>query len=97
MRRKTLDALLASTGAVIALVLLVAGGLLTWANTYIDGQNNTYILHHTRKMLKKAATARSRRSASRSRSGGRSSCSSRAGRWTGRSVRGRPKRRSSWL
>ena len=38
MRRKTLDALLASTGAVIALVLLAAGGLLTWANTYIDGQ-----------------------------------------------------------
>ena len=38
MRRKTLDALLASTGAVIALVLLVAGGLLTWANTYIEGQ-----------------------------------------------------------
>jgi hypothetical protein len=38
MRRKTLDALLASTGAVIALVLLAAGGLLTWASTYIDSQ-----------------------------------------------------------
>ncbi len=38
MRRKTLDALLASTGAVIALVLLAAGGLLTWANSYIDTQ-----------------------------------------------------------
>ncbi len=38
MRRKTLDALLASTGAVIALVLLAAGGLLTWANSYIDSQ-----------------------------------------------------------
>ena len=38
MRRKTLDALLASTGAVIALVLLAAGGLLTWASTYIDTQ-----------------------------------------------------------
>ena len=38
MRRKTLDALLASTGAVIALVLLAAGGLLTWASSYIDTQ-----------------------------------------------------------
>jgi uncharacterized protein involved in copper resistance len=38
MRRKTLDALLASTGAVIALVLLAAGGLLTWASSYIDSQ-----------------------------------------------------------
>jgi hypothetical protein len=38
MRRKTLDALLASTGAVIALVLLAAGGLLTWTNSYIDSQ-----------------------------------------------------------
>jgi uncharacterized protein involved in copper resistance len=38
MRRKTLDALVASTGAVIALVLLAAGGLLTWASSYIDTQ-----------------------------------------------------------
>jgi uncharacterized protein involved in copper resistance len=38
VRRKTLDALLASTGAVIALVLLAAGGLLTWASSYIDSQ-----------------------------------------------------------
>ncbi len=38
MRRRTLDALLASTGAVIALVLLAAGGLLTWANSYIGDQ-----------------------------------------------------------
>ena len=38
MRRKTLDALLVSTGAVIALVLLAAGGLLTWASSYIDTQ-----------------------------------------------------------
>ena len=38
MRRKTLDALLASTGAVIALVLLAAGGLLTWASSYVDTQ-----------------------------------------------------------
>ncbi len=38
MRRKTLDALLTATGAVIALVLLAAGGLLTWASSYIDTQ-----------------------------------------------------------
>src|SRR6476619_5126578 len=38
MRRKTLDALVASIGAVIALVLLAAGGLLTWASSYIDTQ-----------------------------------------------------------
>ena len=38
MRRKTLDALLTATGAVIALVLLVAGGLLTWASSYVSEQ-----------------------------------------------------------
>ena len=38
MRRKTLDTLLASAGAIIALVLLTAGGLLTWASSYIDTQ-----------------------------------------------------------
>jgi hypothetical protein len=38
MRRKTLDGLLTATGAVIALVLLAAGGLLTWASSYIDTQ-----------------------------------------------------------
>jgi hypothetical protein len=38
MRRKTLDALIAATGAVIALVLLAAGGLLTWASAYVGDQ-----------------------------------------------------------
>jgi hypothetical protein len=38
MRRKTLDALLTATGAVLALVLLAAGGLLTWASSYIETQ-----------------------------------------------------------
>ena len=38
MRRKTLDALLTATGAVIALVLLAAGGLLTWASSYVSEQ-----------------------------------------------------------
>ncbi|WP_203231034.1 hypothetical protein [Nocardioides caldifontis] len=38
MRRKTLDSLLTATGAVIVLVLLVAGGLLTWASSYVGDQ-----------------------------------------------------------
>src|SRR6476661_10421919 len=38
MRRKTLDGLLIATGSVVALVLLAAGGLLFWANTFIDNQ-----------------------------------------------------------
>jgi hypothetical protein len=38
MRRKTLDALLTATGAVVALVLLAAGGLLTWASAYVGDQ-----------------------------------------------------------
>lgn len=35
MRRKTLDTLLTTGGLAIAVVLLVAGGLLTWAHTFI--------------------------------------------------------------
>ncbi|MDT4891404.1 MAG: hypothetical protein QOE97_439 [Pseudonocardiales bacterium] len=38
MHRTTLDRLLAAGGIVIASVLLVAGGLLTWANTYVSHQ-----------------------------------------------------------
>ncbi len=38
MRRKTFDGLVTSTGLVLALVLLAAGGLLTWANSYIGDQ-----------------------------------------------------------
>lgn len=38
MRRKTFDALLTGTGLVLALLLLVAGGLLSWAHTFVDGQ-----------------------------------------------------------
>ena len=33
--RKTLDRLLAAGGMVVAIVLLVAGGLLTWAHNYV--------------------------------------------------------------
>jgi hypothetical protein len=38
MRRKTFDALLTIAGLVLAVVLAVAGGLLTWANSFVGGQ-----------------------------------------------------------
>lgn len=38
MRRKTLDTLLTTAGLVLALVLLVAGGMLTWGSTFVHGQ-----------------------------------------------------------
>jgi hypothetical protein len=36
--RATLDKLISWTGLLLAIVLLVAGGLLTWASTFIDDQ-----------------------------------------------------------
>src|SRR5512132_2170655 len=36
MRRRTLDALLTTGGLIVALVLLVAGGLLTWASNFVN-------------------------------------------------------------
>ncbi len=36
MRRRTLDALLTTGGFIVALVLLVAGGLLIWASNFIN-------------------------------------------------------------
>jgi hypothetical protein len=41
MRRKTFDALLTFGGVAIAIVLLVAGGLLTWASSFISDQVHT--------------------------------------------------------
>src|SRR4051794_15629902 len=38
MRRKTFDAILTAGGLVLAVVLLVAGGLLTWANHFVGDQ-----------------------------------------------------------
>jgi hypothetical protein len=38
MRRKTFDGIVTATGLVVALVLLAAGGLLTWASGYIGDQ-----------------------------------------------------------
>ncbi len=43
MRRKTFDALLSVGGLAIAVVLLVAGGLLTWANTFVNHQVRTQL------------------------------------------------------
>ena len=38
MRRKTFDTLVSSAGLLMAVVLLLAGGLLTWASLFIGGQ-----------------------------------------------------------
>jgi hypothetical protein len=38
MRRKTFDGLMATGGLVLAVVLLVAGGLLTWAHVFVTDQ-----------------------------------------------------------
>jgi hypothetical protein len=43
MRRKTLDALLTSGGLVLAAILLVSGGLLTWASTFVGDQVKTQL------------------------------------------------------
>ncbi len=43
MRRKTFDALLASGGLVLAIILLSAGGLLTWASTFVGDQVKTQL------------------------------------------------------
>ena len=43
MRRKTLDALLTTGGLVVAVVLLVAGGLLTWAHNFVSDQVTTQL------------------------------------------------------
>ena len=43
MRRRTLDALLTTGGLVLAAVLLVAGGLLTWAHSFVSDQVTTQL------------------------------------------------------
>jgi hypothetical protein len=43
MRRKTFDALLTVGGIAIAIVLLVAGGLLTWANSFVSHEVHTQL------------------------------------------------------
>lgn len=44
MRRKTFDALLATGGLLLAVVLLIAGGLLTWAHSFVDNQVRTQLV-----------------------------------------------------
>lgn len=43
MRRKTFDALFTAGGLAIAIVLLVAGGLLTWASSFVHDQVHTQL------------------------------------------------------
>ena len=38
MRRRTLDALLTTGGLIVAAVLLVVGGLMTWASSFVDNE-----------------------------------------------------------
>ncbi|HWU33298.1 MAG TPA: hypothetical protein VN108_10505 [Marmoricola sp.] len=38
MRRRTFDALLTTSGMLVATILLVAGGLLTWAHSFVNDQ-----------------------------------------------------------
>ena len=43
MRRRTFDALAATAGVLIAGLLLVAGGLLTWGHNFVAGQVHTQL------------------------------------------------------
>jgi hypothetical protein len=43
MRRKTFDAILTAGGLVLAVVLLVAGGLLTWGHNFVQDQVKTQL------------------------------------------------------
>lgn len=41
--RKTLDRIISATGLLLAIVLLIGGGLLTWANQFIGNEVNTQL------------------------------------------------------
>lgn len=43
MKRRTFDILVSAAGLLLAAVLLLAGGLLTWANTFVDNQVRTQL------------------------------------------------------
>ena len=43
MRRRTLDALLATSGLIVAAILLAAGGLLTWAHNFVGNEVHTQL------------------------------------------------------
>jgi hypothetical protein len=44
MRRRTFDALLATGGLVVAIVLAIAGGLLGWAHNFVNDQVRTQLV-----------------------------------------------------
>ncbi|MDQ1705328.1 MAG: hypothetical protein QOF18_1694 [Frankiaceae bacterium] len=44
MRRKTFDALMATGGLVLAIILVVAGGLLVWAHSFADTSVRTQLV-----------------------------------------------------
>ena len=43
MRRRTFDALMATAGLILTLVLVTAGGLLLWAHDFVDNQVTTQL------------------------------------------------------
>jgi hypothetical protein len=43
MRRKTFDALVSTGGLVMAAILLIAGGLLVWAHSFVDNNVHTQL------------------------------------------------------
>jgi hypothetical protein len=43
MRRRTFDVITSSVGVLLAVLLLVAGGLLTWAYTFVNNQVTTQL------------------------------------------------------
>src|ERR1017187_6296001 len=43
MRRRTFDALATGTGVLLAAILLVAGGLLTWGHSFIGNEVHTQL------------------------------------------------------
>jgi hypothetical protein len=43
MRRKTFDAIVTAGGLVLAVVLLVAGGLLTWGHSFVSRQVHSHL------------------------------------------------------
>jgi hypothetical protein len=43
MRRKTFDAMVSTGGLVLAAILLIAGGLLVWAHSFVDNNVHTQL------------------------------------------------------
>ena len=43
MRRRTFDALATATGILLAVVLLVAGVLLTWGHSFVNNEVHTQL------------------------------------------------------